>query len=116
MRTKIVSLLLALALCGACQAKEQHGPDCSGGWPTSMAQGLLKNAGLLKNEEIDFARTKTVQLASEKIGSDLWHQVYLVTFFKKSGETIRAIAVHDASKEECSITGVTLYVISDKLK
>lgn len=80
-----------------------------------MAQGLLKNAGLLRNEDIDFSKTTTKRLASERVGKDLWRQVYLVTFVKHSGESIQAIAIHDASAEECSMTGVDLYVVSEHL-
>lgn len=74
-----------------------------------------KNAGLIDNSSIDFSRTKTVRLASQKIGKDLWHQVYDVTYTKKSGEAIEAIAIHDASSEECSMTGVDVCVISKHL-
>ncbi|WP_216850244.1 hypothetical protein [Granulicella sp. L46] len=81
-----------------------------------MAQSVLKNAGLLTNEEMDFEKTKTVRLASERVGKDLWHQVYLVKFFKKSGGGLEAVAIHDASMEECSMTEVRVLVISRHLK
>jgi hypothetical protein len=97
------------------QGKKTHGPDCSGGWPTNMAFVHLKNAALADNDSIDFSRTKTVRLASEKIGKDLWHQVYRVVFTKKSGDTIEAIAVHNASQEECSMTGVEVFAVSKHL-
>ena len=67
------------------------------------------------NSSIDFSKTKAVRLASQGIGKDLWRQVYDVTYTKKSGDTIEAIAVHDASTEECSMTGVDVYVISRHL-
>lgn len=105
-------LLVLTAIPGYAQSTPKHGPDCSGGWPTNMAQATLKNAGLLKNDEIDFAKSKTVRLASEKVGKDLWHQVYLVTFHKLAGGDMKAIVTHDASMEECSMTGVKVYVIS----
>jgi len=92
-----------------------NGPDCSGSWPTNMAFVLLKNAGITTNSKIDFSKTKTVRLASEKIGKDLYHQVYDVIFTEYSGRTIEAIAVHDASHEECSMTGVKLFVVSQRL-
>jgi hypothetical protein len=91
------------------------GPDCRGSWPTNMAFVLLKNEGITNNEKIDFSKTKTVRLASEKTGKDLWHQVYDVTFTEYSGRTIEAIAVHDASEEECSMTGVDLFLVSQHL-
>lgn len=92
-----------------------NGPDCSGSWPTNMAFVLLKNEGITTNSKIDFSKTKTVRLASEKIGKDLYHQVYDVIFTEYSGRTIEAIAVHDASHEECSMTGVELFVVSQRL-
>ena len=64
-----------------------------------MAFVLLKNEGITNNEKIDFSKTETVRLASEKTGKDLWHQVYDVTFTEYSGRRIEAIAVHDASKK-----------------
>lgn len=93
----------------------KNGPDCSGGWPTDMTFAHLKNAGLADNDSMDFPKTKTSRVASENVGKDLWHQVYNVTFTKKSGETIEAIAVTDASLEECSMSGVEVFVVSKHL-
>jgi hypothetical protein len=92
-----------------------NGPDCSGGWPTAMTFVLLKNAGITSNEKIDFSKTKTVRIASQKIGKYLYHQVYDVTYTEASGRKIEAIAVHDASSQECSMTGVELFVVSQHL-
>ena len=91
------------------------GPDCSGEWPTLMVLSLLKNAGITNNDKIDAFKTKTVRIASEKIGKDLWRQVYDVTFTEHSGRKIEAIAVHEASREECSMSAVELYVVSQRL-
>jgi hypothetical protein len=114
--TKILSLLLlASSINAASQSGSTHGPDCGGGWPTNMAQTLLKNAGVLKFEDIDLSKTKTTRLASEKLNRDLWHQVYLVKFVNRSGESIQAIVVHDASMEECSMTGVQVFLVSKRL-
>jgi len=92
-----------------------NGPNCSGGWPTDMTFVHLKNAGITDNDKIDFTKTRTVRLASEKIGKDLYHQVYDVKYTEKSGRVIEAIAVHDASQEECSMTGVDVFVVSQHL-
>jgi len=80
-----------------------------------MAFVLLKNADITTTSKIDFSKTKTVRLASEKIGKDLYHQVYDVMFTEYSGRPIEAIAVHDASHEECSMTGVELFVVAQHL-
>jgi hypothetical protein len=92
-------------------------PDCSGSgaWPTSMAFVHMKNAGIPNNDKLDFSKTKTVRLASEKIGKDLYHQVYLVTFTEKSGKKIEAIAVSDVSHTECSMSGVEVFVVLQHL-
>ncbi len=80
-----------------------------------MAFVHLKNAGLTNNDKVDFTKTKTVRLASERIGKDLWQQIYRVTFTEYSGKTIETIAIHKASQEECSMSGVEVYVVSAHL-
>jgi len=112
----LIAFLLLATVDAIAQSSQTHGPDCSGSWPTNMAQATLKNEGLLNNEEIDFTKTKTTRLASEKVGKDRWHQVYFVTFYKRFGDRIQAVVVHDASIEECSVTGVQVYVVSRLLE
>lgn len=92
-------------------------PDCSGAerWPTSMAFVHLKNAGVTSNDELDFAKTRTTRIASEKIGEDLYRQVHQVTFAEKSGDIIEVLTVNDASSEECSMSGVRVWLVSRKL-
>lgn len=86
-------------------------PDCSGPnrWPSNMAFAQLKNVGVLDPASIDPSRTTSVQIASEKIGNDLYRQVFRVKFFLKNGNIVQAIAISDSSKEECSISNVTIY-------
>jgi hypothetical protein len=117
MRTVLFFAVLVVSTFAVAQptGDRVHGPDCSGSWPTNMAFVQLKNAGLADNKSIDFSKTRTVRLASERLGKDLWRQVYLVTFTKNSGEEIEAIAIHDASDEECSMSGVEVYVVSKHL-
>jgi hypothetical protein len=102
---------------GSVQEPKQgaKGPDCSGSWPTNMAFARLKNEGITDNQKIDFSKTQTKRIASEKIGKDLYHQVYDVVFTERAGQTIEAIVVHDASSEECSMTGIELFVVSQHL-
>jgi hypothetical protein len=110
-----ILLLVSIPATAQSQADQTHGPDCSGGWPTNMTFVALKNAGLADNSSVDFSKTKTVRLASEKVGKDLWRQIYRVTFTKKSGDAVEAIAVHDASQDECSMSGVEVFVVSNHL-
>ena len=92
-------------------------PDCSGveRWATSSAFVHLKNAGITDNESLDFTKTKTVRMASEKIGDDLYRQVHHITFTEKSGNIIKVITSNDASNEECSMTNVVVYLIAIEL-
>jgi hypothetical protein len=119
MRMLLLVVALTITVPAIPQSKNEkiHSPDCSGRgqWPTMMTLVHLKNAGLIDAKQIDSAKTKTARLASEKIGKDLWHQVYHVTFVMKSGEAIEAIAVHDASLFECSMSGVEVFVVSKHL-
>lgn len=92
-------------------------PDCTGvkRWPTKMAFVHLKNAGLTDNNKLDFSKTKTIRLASEKIGNDLYRQIHHITFTEKSGNKIEVIASNEASNEECSMSGVDVFVVSQHL-
>ena len=71
----------------------------------------LKNAGVLTNEQVDSSKTTSVQIASQKIGRDLYRQVFKVTYVRKDGTVVQSIAVSDASEEECSMSDVTVYRI-----
>ena len=92
-------------------------PDCTGvdRWPTNMAFVHLKNAGITDNKRIDFTKTKSIRLASEKIGKDLYRQVHHITFIEKSGNTIEVITSNEVSDEECSMSNVDVFVISHHL-
>jgi tRNA(Met) C34 N-acetyltransferase TmcA len=117
MRTLLffAALTVSISVIAQSQAEKAHGPGCSGGWPTNMTFVELKNAGLADNESIDFSKARTVRVASERVGKDLWRQVYQVTFTKKSGDRIDPIAVHDASNEECSMSGVEVFLVCKHL-
>lgn len=92
-------------------------PDCTGvdRWPTAMAFGELKDVGITDNDKLDFTKTKTIRLASEKIGKDLYRQIHHITFVEKSGNTIEVITSNEASSEECSMSDVDVFVISQHL-
>ncbi|MCK9418949.1 MAG: hypothetical protein M0R70_06190 [Nitrospirae bacterium] len=89
-------------------------PDCAGTerWPTKMAFVHLKNAGITDNSKVDFTKTSTIRLASEKIGGALYRQIHHVKFTEKSGKTIEVITINDASNEECSRSDVDVFVVS----
>jgi hypothetical protein len=109
---------ITLAACGLLPllalAKD---PDCThrDAWPSGMAFTHLKNAGLIDSDLLDVSKTTMVRLASEKIGKNLYRQVHRVRFFKKSGESITAITVNEASTQECSMSNVDVYLVSKQL-
>ncbi|MDM3871936.1 hypothetical protein QSV34_11320 [Porticoccus sp. W117] len=96
---------------------ETNHPDCAGKdrWPAAMAFVHLKNEGLAKNDDIDFSLTSVKRLSSQEIEPGLFTQIHEVTFFEKNGKTITVITNNNASHEECSMSGVEVYVISKKL-
>jgi hypothetical protein len=80
-----------------------------------MAFVHLKNARLTNNERLDFTKTITSRLASEKIGPDLYRQVHHVVFTEKAGGKLEVVTVNHASSEECSMSGVQVFVVSRQL-
>lgn len=92
-------------------------PDCTGvdRWPTNMAFVHLKNAGLTDNNKLDFTKTKTIRLASEKIGKDIYRQIHYIIFTEKSGNTIEVITSNNTSNDECSMSGVDVFVVRQHL-
>jgi hypothetical protein len=115
MRNRAIYLALICGLYGTCAIGKV--PDCTGTgrWLTSMAFGYLKDAGITDNDKVDFAKIKTVRLASEKIGKDLYRQLHHVTFVEKSGNVVEVITKSDASNQECSMGAVDVFVISRQL-
>jgi len=73
----------------------------------------IANAGIV--DKVDFAKTKTARLASERIGQDLYRQVHRVIYTERSGKIIEAIVVNDVSSEECSMSSVEVFVVSKRL-
>ncbi len=81
----------------------------------NMAQVHLKNAGITAPDQLDESKTRSVRLASQKIGKDLYRDVYDITFYEKSGRTIEVITASESSSSECSMSGVDVYVVSKKI-
>ena len=114
----MIRIVVAMALCaGPALARPPGPPDCTGieAWPAAMAYGALKNAGDLSPETVDFSKRRSVRIASEQIGRDLYRQVHRVTFGLKDGRTIEVLTISDASHEECSMSDVTVFVVAKRL-
>jgi hypothetical protein len=112
----LVFVLACVSAVGTSSAQDKH-PPCAGvqRWATSMAFVHLKNAGITDNDKLDFTKTKTSRIASQRIGKDLYRQIHHVVFTEKSGNVIEVITVNDASNQECSESGVEVFVISRRL-
>ncbi len=111
---------LVVFACVAFSSTSMSAPNadhCSGteSWATSMAFVHLKNAHETDSDKVDFKKTKTIRLASEKIGKDLFRQVHHVTFTETSGRKIEVVTVNNASSKECSMSGVQVFVVAQQL-
>jgi len=113
-RTAALTGLLFTCVAGPAAASA---PDCSGPehYPGSMAYVLLKDAGVLTPEAVDFDHTTSRMLVSERIRQNLWRQVFRVTFPLKNGGKVEAIVINDASQEECSMTAPEVFLVSKQL-
>jgi hypothetical protein len=89
-------------------------PACSA-WPTNMAIVRLKNAAITDPTKLEESKTKAVLLASEKIGKDLYRQIYDITFYEKSGAKVQVITNSEASSRECSMSDVDVYIVARKI-
>lgn len=89
-------------------------PDCSGPdrYAASTAFAVLKNAGVVTNGNVDFTRVKSAAIVSERIGKDLWRQLFRVSFPLKSGRHVEALVISDASAEECSMSEPQIFLVS----
>lgn len=116
-QTLMLSFPATIAVMVNAHAAPSQSPDCSGieRWATSMAYVHLKNAGIINSEQIDFSKTKTVRLASERIGDDEYRQIHHVVFTRTDGSEIEVITSNVASTEECSLSDVEVFVVSTHL-
>ena|SRR3990167_1452602 len=109
-------ILLILAFFFPCSSIA-NGPDCTGleRWPTKMAFVHLKNAGITDKDKLDYSKTKTVRLASERIGENAYRQIHYITFSGKSGTRIEVITSNIVSDEECSISDLEIFFVIRRL-
>jgi hypothetical protein len=106
-------LILLLAAPSLCFARIPAGLPCAS-WPVNMAEATLQNAGILKIAQLDESKTKATPISLEKIGKDLYRQVFDVVLHARSGQEFHVITVNSASSTECSMSGVDVYWVSRK--
>ncbi|WP_087021911.1 hypothetical protein [Thaumasiovibrio subtropicus] len=102
-------LLCATFLTYSCFVNADNIPDCSGAerWPSAMVQVNLKNEfgiTLSDIEKIDVER-----IANQPLDEEVHRQVHEVTLTLNDNRVFKAITLHDASAEECSMSGVKIY-------
>lgn len=105
----IVAMLTAPALCFA------GSPSQCASWPKNITPLILKNVGITDPVKIDDSKTKAVRIASEKIGKDLWRDVYDITFYEQTGHAIEVITSSEASSAECSMSDPVVWVVTQKI-
>ena len=104
-------LLATFFVAGSAQAK----PPACAHWPTTMALATLKNAGITDPTKIAQNETKAVLLAAEPLGKEIYREVYDITYQEKAGKIIEVITSNKASDEECSLSNVEVFVVSQHL-
>jgi hypothetical protein len=110
------SLFLLLAL-SVPAIGDTANPKCDSpdNWAAMSAYGKLKNAGLVDNALVDFKKTHVTLLASERIGKDLYRQAHRIIYTFFSGKTVEVITLNDATNEECSGSGVEIFVVGSHI-
>lgn len=111
MKTILISILFFITLYA--QTKD----DCThlGNWAESISYNALIDKNIMNSDEMDYNKTKTILLAKEKIGKDLNKNVFLIKFVLKDKKIIEVIAISNSSSEECSISGVDVFLIKSKI-
>lgn len=111
---KSLAITLALLLATPALSLAASPTQCVS-WPENIAQAKLKNEGITDPTKLDESKTRAVRLASQKVGKDLYRDVYDITFYEKSGRAIEVITSSEASSVECSMGSVDVFVVSKKL-
>ena len=86
------------------------GPDCDS-WPMNISESWLQREGIVDIKNLDEPKTKSTLLASEKKAKGLYTQIYHFIFYDAIGNSYETITNNDASYEECSMSGVDVYLI-----
>ena len=87
------------------------GPDCYT-WPMNMTEVWLKNSNIVDILDLDESKTQITQLASQEIEKGLYNQIYHFVFYDKKGNSYEVITQNNASDEECSMSQVNHYLVS----
>ena len=115
----ISAMLIVAAAPGTSHAapRSPNGPDCSGPdhYPAAAAFSVMKNEGLLTNESVRWKQVQSRTIASQRIGKNLWRQIFRVTYPLTTGRKIEAIVVEEVSFDECSMSNPQIFLVSKAL-
>ena len=75
----------------------------------------MKDAGLLTNYNVKWKDIRSRTIASQRIGKNLWRQVFRVTYPLTTGQRLEAIVVEEVSFDECSMSEPQIFLISKAL-
>jgi len=75
----------------------------------------MKNEGLLTNESVRWKQVQSRTIASQRIGKNLWRQIFRVTYPLTTGRKIEAIVVEEVSFDECSMSNPQIFLVSKAL-
>jgi hypothetical protein len=64
----------------------------------------MRNAGIVTNGDIDFSKTRLPVWLHKRLRRTCGIRSISSNSQKKSGDSLEAVAVHDASTDECSMT------------
>ncbi|CAM3967667.1 hypothetical protein [Vibrio aerogenes] len=83
-------------------------------WPMEIAKSWLKDRKIIESENIlDASKTQFRKLASEDLKEGLYTDIYFFSFFDKHGKEYDLITQNISSDEECSISEVNIYMVSN---
>lgn len=80
-------------------------------WPMVMAESWLKDT---KKVKLQLDKTTGEKIASQKIKKGLINNIFIFHFIDDKDQEYKVITKNIASAEECSISGVEVYLISDE--
>jgi hypothetical protein len=115
MKSKFLVLFLSITTSLAVVASDDPVAACTGPdrWATNIAHQVLQEQHIITKQipELDLSIER---ITSEKIDADLYRQVHFMTF-TEDGDSHSVITVNDVSSEECSMSGVTVYLVDKRI-
>lgn len=82
-------------------------------WPMAMAKQWLQDKNIVEEKFLDEDKTQFKLLASEILENNQYNDVYWFVFFDQTGRKYDLITQNISSDEECSMSDVNIYRVSD---